>query len=63
MSVRIDPADRSLVAWCSECPSWRELRGTYAAALTAAADHVHRVHDDQDRAKALRQGATRASDT
>lgn len=60
MGVHVDPSARSQLAWCSDCPSFRELRGTRAAALTAAAHHADQVHQDTDRAKAIRQAATRA---
>lgn len=62
MGLHIDTGSRSLVAWCDQCPSWRELRGTRSAALTAAAQHADQVHADQELAKAIRQGATRAAD-
>jgi hypothetical protein len=59
--IRIDGSPSSQVAYCTSCPPWRELRGERAAALTAAADHAERVHEDIARARELRQLATRAA--
>jgi len=59
--VRVDPSPSSQLAWCVHCPPWRELRGERAAALTAAAQHALLVHDDEQRARELRQLAARAT--
>lgn len=59
--IRVDGSEAVQLAYCAACPSWRELRGERAAALTAAADHALRVHDDTARANELRQLATRAT--
>lgn len=59
--IRVDGSASSQLAYCELCPPWRELRGERAAALTAAADHAERVHDDTARARQLRQLATRAA--
>lgn len=59
--IRVDGSPSTSLAYCTECPPWRELRGERAAALTAAADHAQRVHADEQRARELRQLATRAT--
>ena len=58
--IRLDGPPRrrgTTVALCDECPPWRELRGTRAAALRAAADHLARVHGQAKRAADLRDQA------
>lgn len=59
--IRVDPSATSQLAYCDSCPPWRELRGERSAALTAAADHAERVHEDAQRARELRQLAARAT--
>lgn len=59
--IGVDGSAASQLAHCAACPSWRELRGERAAALTAAADHALRVHDDKATAAQLRELATRAA--
>lgn len=59
--IRVDGSAATQLAYCTACPPWRELRGQRSAALTAAADHALRVHDDPARAHELRQLATRAA--
>lgn len=54
---RLDPASRHVLAWCSGCPPWREVRGTSSAAHLAAADHAERVHGDVNAAKEHRRRA------
>lgn len=53
--VTIDVTQRSALAVCADCPGWRELRATRAAALQAAADHLDsRAHRDHQGAHSLR---------
>jgi len=59
--IRVDATQRTAVAHCSDCPPWRELRGTRTAALTAAADHAELVHGDTQLAGNLRVQARRAA--
>jgi hypothetical protein len=58
--VGVDGGDRSWLAYCDECPPWREIRATRAAALRAGADHVARCHDQQKLAARFRERATHA---
>lgn len=60
MRITLDKSDRDVVALCVDCPPWRELRGTRAAALTAAAAHVDQVHADPRAAALLRERARHA---
>jgi hypothetical protein len=50
---------RGVLAWCRQCPSWREHRPTRQAAQLAAAEHVRLVHDDAARASQLREAAAK----
>lgn len=59
-TIRVEPGTRHVLAWCRDCPPWRELRGTRTAALLAAADHAERCHGDRAIASDLRE---RARDT
>lgn len=59
-TIRVEAGTRHALAWCRDCPPWRELRGTRAAALLAAADHAERVHEARSIASDLRE---RARDT
>lgn len=59
--IRVDSSTSSQLAYCTDCPPWRELRGERPAALTAAAEHAQRVHGDDQRARELRQLAARAT--
>lgn len=55
--IRIDASPRSYLAWCRDCPSWREVRGHRRAALLAAAEHAARCHEDEDNATRLTRRA------
>lgn len=57
--IRLEAGARTVLAYCTECPSWRELRPTRAAALTAAAHHALVVHDQAKRANTFRELAAR----
>jgi hypothetical protein len=57
--VWLDAARSGLLAGCSACPSWRELRGDRADALEAAAEHLVSVHGELAKAADLRQRAAR----
>lgn len=59
--VRVDGSPSSQLAYCEQCPSWRELRGERPAALAAAAAHAQLVHGDAPRAQKLRELAARAT--
>lgn len=58
--IRVEAGTHHALAWCAECPPWRELRGTRAAALTAAAEHADRCHHLPHLASDLRRQARRA---
>lgn len=55
--IRVDASPRSYLAVCRDCPSWRELRGTRAAALHAAAAHADTCHGREKLAADLRRRA------
>lgn len=55
--TRVELGPGFALAWCRECPPWRELRGTHAAALAACATHVQQVHDRAKLAAQLRARA------
>lgn len=59
--TRVESGPGFQLAWCRECPPWRELRGSRAAALTACANHVQLVHGRGKLAAQLRARA--AADT
>jgi hypothetical protein len=55
--IRVESGTRHALAWCTECPSWRELRGTRTAVHLLAADHSTRVHGDAAAAATHRRHA------
>ena len=59
--TRVESGTRHQLAWCRECPSWRELRDTNFEALVACAVHVQLVHGRAKLAAQLRARA--ATDT
>lgn len=59
--VRVEAATRHALAYCRDCVSFRELRGTRVAAQLAAADHLERVHGATKAARELRKAARRAA--
>lgn len=61
--TRLDNSKRGSLAWCRECPSWRELRATKAAALAECATHVAQVHDKPKLAASLRARGRAVADT
>ena len=48
--IRLDRSTRSIVAYCTECPSWRALHLTMLAAHAAAIAHERACHPDSRRA-------------
>lgn len=44
VATRLDLSGGSVVVWCTECPSWRELRGTATAAAACRVEHERLVH-------------------
>lgn len=52
-------AGRHVLAWCAECPSWRELRPDRVSALRAGAAHLELVHGHARAAADHRDRATR----
>lgn len=61
--VRIEAGTRHVLASCTACASWRELRGTRPAAHLIAAAHMENVHGDWVLANRHRQLAKRDTDT
>lgn len=57
--TRLEAGTRHVLAWCSACPPWRELRGERPSALRAAADHLEYVHGERRKAAGLREQARR----
>lgn len=60
--VHLDGPQRrrgTTVAWCEDCPPWREIRGSREAALMAAATHLEGVHGLAREAAAKRALAAR----
>lgn len=55
--VRFEPGTRHVLAYCTGCQPWRELRLTAARAYEAAASHAELVHGDTIAAKELRRRA------
>lgn len=57
--IRVETGGRTFLAYCPECPSFRALRMTRAAALRAGAEHLSGVHGNADAASDARERATR----
>lgn len=57
--IRLDASAASVVATCTECPSWRIVRGDRITARIAAADHDRRVHARHEAAEALARSIRR----
>jgi hypothetical protein len=45
MTIRLDRARYSVVVTCSDCPTYREVRGDPITAGRAGAEHDRREHD------------------
>jgi hypothetical protein len=58
--IKLEPGTRHVLAYCTGCPSWRELASSSPAALRVSATHAELVHGDSATAKELRR---RARDT
>lgn len=57
--IHLETGTHHLLAWCSECPSWRRLYGSRGPALRAAAQHLDLTHGDAQGASELRYRAGR----
>lgn len=42
--TRLDASDRSIVAWCVECPSWRAVDTSRPRLLRTVSAHLESVH-------------------
>lgn len=57
--IDLEAGRGNILASCSACPPWRELRNSRGPVLEAAARHAELVHGDARRAAALRESARR----
>ena len=59
--TRLEAGHNNLLAYCTRCPSWRELTWDRPEALRAAATHVQLVHGNTEVARTLRERAASQS--
>lgn len=52
MTVKLDRTAHSVVVTCTDCPSWRELRGDVLTAGAVASEHDRREHASYQASKA-----------
>lgn len=61
--IRLDVSASVVLAWCTSCPSWRELRDSVPAAQAAAAAHEANCHQGHyHRRRAVYMAAARRAD-